>query len=85
LNRVYYTNLNNTGESGKFRTYRNSLLFLVANKQELDRAIYIAREYRAIMNILNSQNRLQDLSENQQKQLKQKKGEFDLMLFYNPC
>jgi Protein of unknown function (DUF499) len=69
---------NNTGESGKFRTYRNRLLFLVANKQELDRAIDIAREYRAIMNILNSQNRLQDLSENQQKQLKQKKGEFDL-------
>ncbi|MEA5574446.1 ATP-binding protein [Calothrix sp. UHCC 0171] len=69
---------NNTGESGKFRTYRNRLLFLVANKQELDRAIDIAREHRAVINILSSQNRLQDLSENQQQQLKQKKGELDL-------
>ncbi|MHC5831236.1 MAG: hypothetical protein ACYT04_88555, partial [Nostoc sp.] len=35
---------NETGESGKFRTFRNRLLFLVANKQELDRAIDNARE-----------------------------------------
>jgi Protein of unknown function (DUF499) len=69
---------NNTGESGKFRTYRNRLLFLIANKNELDRAIDNAREYRALLNILNSPNRLQDLSENQQQQLKQKKGELDL-------
>lgn len=69
---------NNTGESGKFRTFRNRLLFLVANKQELDRAIDNAREYRAIHNILKSPNRLDDLSESQQKQLKQKEGEMDL-------
>ncbi|MHC5777958.1 ATP-binding protein [Nostoc sp.] len=69
---------NETGESGKFRTFRNRLLFLVANKQELDRAIDNAREFRAIQNILNSPNRLQDLSENQQKQLKDKKGSLDL-------
>ncbi|OYE01178.1 ATP-binding protein [Nostoc sp. 'Peltigera membranacea cyanobiont' 232] len=69
---------NETGESGKFRTFRNRLLFLVANKQELERAIDNAREFRAIQNILNSANRLQDLSENQQKQLKDKKGSLDL-------
>ncbi|XHR83804.1 MAG: ATP-binding protein [Gloeotrichia echinulata GP01] len=69
---------NDTGESGKFRTFRNRLLFLVANRQELERAIDNAREYRAIQNILNSPNRLQDLSENQQKQLKDKKGALDL-------
>lgn len=69
---------NNTGESGKFRTFRNRLLFLVANRQELERAIDNAREYKAIQNILKSQNRLNDLSENQQKQLKQKQGEMDL-------
>jgi len=68
----------NTGESGKFRTCRNRLLFLVANKQELERAIDNAREYRAMQNILNSPNRLQDLSESQQQQLKQKKGTLDL-------
>jgi Protein of unknown function (DUF499) len=69
---------NNTGESGKFRTFRNRLLFLVANRQELDRAIGNAREYRAIQNILKNQNRLDDLSESQQNQLKQKSGEMDL-------
>lgn len=69
---------NETGESGKFRTFRNRLLFLVANRQELERAIDNAREFRAIQNILNSPNRLQDLSESQQKQLKDKKGSLDL-------
>ncbi len=67
-----------TGESGKFRIYRNRLLFLIANKHELERAIDNTREYLAINNILSSANRLQDLSESQRKQLKQKQGEFDL-------
>lgn len=69
---------NNTGESGKFRTFRNRLLFLLANTQELERAIDLAREYKAVQNILRSPNRLEDLSESQQKQLKQKEGEMDL-------
>ncbi|MEA5554129.1 DUF499 domain-containing protein [Anabaena cylindrica UHCC 0172] len=69
---------NNTGEAGKFRTYRNRLLFLIANKQELQRTIENVREYRAMQNILNSPNRLQDLSENQQKQLKERRGKFEL-------
>ncbi|WNZ47372.1 DUF499 domain-containing protein [Leptolyngbya boryana CZ1] len=69
---------NNTGESGKFRTFRNRLLFLVANRHELERAIDNAREYRAVKNILNSPNRLEDLSESQQKQLKDKSGSMDL-------
>lgn len=69
---------NNTGDSGKFRTFRNRLLFLVANRHELERAIDNAREYRAIKNILNSPNRLEDLSESQQKQLKDKAGSMDL-------
>ena len=67
-----------TGESGKFRIFRNRLLFLVANKAELDRAIELARELRAIKNILKSEHRLADLSENQCKQLKGKEGELDL-------
>jgi Protein of unknown function (DUF499) len=69
---------NNTGESGKFRTFRNRLLFLVANRQELNRAIDNSREHRAIQNILNNPNRLDDLSESQQNQLKQKRGDMDL-------
>lgn len=69
---------NSTGDSGKFRLFRNRLLFLLANQQELERAIDVARELRAIRTILKSQNRLEDLSESQHKQLKQKEGELDL-------
>lgn len=69
---------NNTGESGKFRVFRNRLLFLLANKQGLEVAIDKAREYKAIKNILSNPNRLDDLSESQQKDLKLKAGEKDL-------
>ncbi|MEG3925305.1 DUF499 domain-containing protein [Microcoleus sp. T3_D1] len=69
---------NSSGESGKFRTYRNRLLFLVANRLELERAIDNAREYKAIQNILKSQNRMQDLSGSQQKQLKEREGAKDI-------
>jgi hypothetical protein len=68
----------NTGESGKFRVFRNRLLFLVANHQELDKAIDNAREYQAIRNILGSQTRLEDLSETQQKALREREGAKDL-------
>ena len=69
---------NNTGESGRFRIFRNRLLFLVANEANLNRAIELARELRAVRNILKSPNRLEDLSESQQKQLKSKEGGLDL-------
>ncbi|MEG4405481.1 DUF499 domain-containing protein [Microcoleus sp. MON2_D5] len=69
---------NNSGESGKFRTYRNRLLFLVANRLELENAIDNAREYKAIQNILKSQNRMADLSGSQQKQLKEREGAKDI-------
>jgi len=69
---------NNTGESGKFRTFRNRLLFLLVNDQELDRAIDITREYKAVRAILRSQHRMDDLSQSQQDQIKQKEGELDL-------
>jgi hypothetical protein len=75
---LVYRIFDQTGESGKFRTYRNRLLFLVANRYDLDKALENAREYQAIRNILHSQNRLQDLSENQQKQLREKEGGKDL-------
>jgi Protein of unknown function (DUF499) len=69
---------NNTGSSGTFRKYRNRLLFLIPDKQQLERAIELAREHRAINNILTSQSRLEDLSESQQKELEKRKGIKDL-------
>jgi hypothetical protein len=67
-----------TGESGKFRIFRNRLLFLLANKPNLQQAIDNAREYQAIKNILGSPNRLDDLSERQKQQLKEREGQKDL-------
>ena len=69
---------NNTGEVNKFRIFRNRILFLCANRQELERAIDKTREFLAIKNILANANRLDDLSESQQKALRQKEGETDL-------
>ena len=69
---------NQTGSAGTFRKYRNRLLFLVPDKQQLERAIELAREYRAINNILSSQSRLEDLSESQRKELEKRKGIKDL-------
>ncbi|MGB5771784.1 MAG: DUF499 domain-containing protein, partial [Crocosphaera sp.] len=68
----------NTGDAGKFRLFRNRLLFLVANQTQIDNAIDTAREYKAIKNILGSQTRLEDLSESQQKQLREREGAKDL-------
>ena len=68
----------NTGESGKFRLHKNRLLFLVANRQEMDRAIDNAKEYKAIQNILKNQTRLEDLSGSQQEQLRKREGGKDL-------
>jgi hypothetical protein len=69
---------NQTGDQGKFQTFRNRLIFLLANNQELGRAIDKTREYIAIRRIQKSQTRLSDLSENQQKQLNNRAGETDL-------
>jgi Protein of unknown function (DUF499) len=67
-----------TGESGKFRVFKNRLLFLVADSQKLDHAIHKIREHKAIQNILSSQTRLEDLAESQQKQLRERAGIADL-------
>lgn len=68
----------NTGESGVFRVFKNRLLFLLANNQGLERAISLAREYIAVKTLRQSANRLQELSETQQKELKNREWELDL-------
>ncbi|MCY7337919.1 MAG: hypothetical protein LH613_17180 [Chamaesiphon sp.] len=68
---------NNAGESNTFRICKNRVLFLVANKQQLERAIDLARS-KVIANILGNQTRLEDLSESQQKQLKERSAVKDL-------
>ena len=76
---------NQTGESGKFRTYRNRLLFLVANQGEIQTAIKRSQEYLAIQGILKNPRRVQDLSESQQRELKQRSGQSELNLRLSLC
>lgn len=68
----------NTGEAGKFRIFKNRLLFLMANEQELERALNLTREYLAVKTLRSSPRRLEELSETQQKELKTREGELDL-------
>ena len=68
----------NTGESGKFRLFRNRLLFLVANQGELEKAMERTREYLAIQSILNSSHLFHELSESQQKQLRDRDASVNL-------
>lgn len=68
----------NTGEAGRFRVFKNRLLFLVANAQELERAMGLTREYIAVQTLRQSPRRLEDLSETQQRALKEREGELDL-------
>lgn len=68
----------NTGSVGQFRVFKNRLLFLLANEAELERAISLTREFMAIQTLRKSPQRLEELSETQQKELKQREGELDL-------
>lgn len=68
----------NTGQAGKFRTFRNRLLFLVANRAGIDQAIEAAKEFRAIHIIQQSPQRLEELPPSQRQQLKERSGNADL-------
>ncbi len=68
----------NTGEAGKFRVFKNRLLFLLANEQALEQALNLTREYIAIKNLRQSPRHLEELSDTQQKELKSREGELDL-------
>jgi hypothetical protein len=68
----------NTGAVNQFRVFKNRLLFLLANRQELDKAINLTKEYIAVKTLRQSGQRLQDLSESQQKELKTREGALDL-------
>jgi hypothetical protein len=68
----------NTGEAGKFRVFKNRLLFLLANEQALEQALNLTREYIAVKNLRQSPRHLEELSDTQQKELKGREGTLDL-------
>ena len=51
------------GTQGSFRQYKNALLFLVADPQEIDRMVHTARTYLALRYIVNTADVMSQLSE----------------------
>lgn len=53
-----------------YRIYKNNLIFLVADKDQVDRMVEVAQKYRAIKRIVGDPQRLTDFPEQQRKKLK---------------
>lgn len=61
---------NHAGSMEGFRTYKNNVLFLVADEDQRDRMVDIAQRYLAIGRICSDPDRMGDFTEEQKKRLK---------------
>ncbi|MBN1856440.1 MAG: ATP-binding protein [Dehalococcoidia bacterium] len=59
-----------SGTQEGYRTYKNNLLFLVADKDQVERMIDVARRHYAIARIVNDSDRMSEFSDEQRKKLK---------------
>ncbi|MCL4299782.1 MAG: DUF499 domain-containing protein [Anaerolineae bacterium] len=58
------------GSLGGYRTYKNNLLFLVADKEQVENMVEVAQRYLAIGRIVGDPSRMQEFTEEQRKRLK---------------
>lgn len=65
-----------------YRTYKNNLLFLVADNAQVERMVEVAQRYLAINRILSDRDRMNEFDDEQQKKLKgmQEASELDLRI-----
>jgi len=61
---------NHAGSMEGFRTYKNNVLFLVADEDQRDRMVDIAQRYLAIGRICSDPDRMTDFTDDQKKRLK---------------
>lgn len=61
---------NHTGAQEGYRTFKNNLVFLVADGDQVENMVTHAQRYLAIRRILNDAERLNDFYENQRQKLK---------------
>ena len=61
---------NYAGTQEKYRTYKNNVLFLVADKEQVDNMVEIARRYLALGRIVGDAARLGEFHEEQRNRLK---------------
>lgn len=53
-----------------YRTYKNNVLFLVADKDQVDNMVEVAQRYLAVGRIVGDSTRMQEFNEEQRKRLK---------------
>ena len=65
-----------------YRTYKNNLLFLVADNAQVERMVEIAQKHLAINRIISDRDRMNEFNDEQQKKLKgmQEASELDLRI-----
>ncbi len=69
---------NHTGAQEGYRVYKNNLVFLVADQDQVDNMVTNAQRYLAISRILNDAQRLHDFYEEQKRKLKEMGGGAEL-------
>ncbi len=68
------------GVAGGFRVYRNNLVFLVADREQIEGLVTKARRYLALERLAGDPARLRDFSLEQQKQLREERDRAELEL-----
>lgn len=75
------------GSMEEYRTYKNNLVFLVADEDQLDRMVDVAQQYLAIRRITTDPERIQEFNKAQADKLKQmgEAAELDLRVAITKC
>lgn len=75
------------GSMEEYRTYKNNLVFLVADQDQVDRMVDVAQQYLAIRRITGDPERMQEFNKAQAEKLKQmgEAAELDLRVAITKC
>lgn len=75
------------GSMEEYRTYKNNLVFLVADEDQVDRMVNVAQQYLAIRRITGDPERIQEFNKAQADKLKQmgEAAELDLRVAITKC
>lgn len=75
------------GTMEEYRTYKNNLVFLVADEDQIDRMVDVAQQYLAIRRITSDPERIQEFNKAQADKLKQmgEAAELDLRVAITKC
>jgi len=75
------------GSMEEYRTFKNNLVFLVADEDEVDRMVEVAQQYVAIRRITGDPERMQEFNKAQAEKLKQmgEAAELDLRVAITKC